>query len=232
MSVPKISIIIPTLNEEENIGRLLDYVDSNCADAEVIVVDGGSTDRTCDMVGERARFVTGLRGRGRQLNLGASRSRGEILWFLHADCLPHAQSFRAIMDVTSKQSVVGGGFRYSFFDERMRFRIFCWWSNLKNVVSRRVFGDMGIFVRREVFFEMGRFPNTRLMEDFEFGRRLKRYGRVKILPHRLKTSARDWHREGFMRKIAKDFLVKLAYLCNAPDERLYRWYYGGEYEPD
>lgn len=88
-----------------------------------------------------------------------------------------------------------------------------------------VYGDMGVFVRREVFNALGGFREPRLMEDYEFARRLRKAGAIRILPQQITTSARDWRRTGPLRKILKDSLIKTGYNLGVPSDTLYKWYY-------
>lgn len=221
----RLSIIIPTLNEESYIKPLLDYLSCYFPQSELIVVDGQSSDQTLTLASSRANCLSCNPGRGRQLNFGAAQSSGEILWFIHADCLPHMESETAIRLALQDQQVVGGGFEYFYRDDQWPLSIVARASNLKNRIRKQVYGDMGIFVRREVFERMSGFTQPDLMEDFDFGRRLRKEGKIAILKEKMATSIRDWQREGFIRKLLKDSSIKFAHLLGVDNRRLYQWYY-------
>ena len=159
------------------------------------------------------------------MNLGASVARGDLLWFLHSDCRPDAASINAIMELMCDRSVVGGAFQYRFADRSWPYSIISRLSNLKNRLIGRIYGDMGIFVRRSVFIELGGFAEMMLMEDMEFSKRLKNYGKVAILNPKIVTSNRDWVKEGIFRKLIKDSFIKWAYKFGTENITLYKWYY-------
>ncbi len=221
-----ISIIIPTLNEEKNLGFLLHYIKQNFNSCEIIVVDGGSSDKTVEIAQEFATVVFSPKGRGKQLNAGAKNATGDILWFLHADTTPHIESIKLIQSNMLDKNIVGGGFAYNLGSTSMALKFISWFSNQKNRLLKRIYGDMGIFVRREIFNKIDGFPESLLMEDFEFSRRLKRIGKILILPQQIKTSPRDWYKEGFTKKVIKDTCIRMAYCMNVDDQKLYNWYYG------
>src|SRR4051794_38510034 len=109
---PALSIIIPTFNEEHSITSTLDAVAGLRGPVEVIVVDGGSRDRTLAILRERgARVMTSERGRGSQMRAGASAARGHVFWFLHADTIPPEGAADEILDALSQdEGIVGGNF--------------------------------------------------------------------------------------------------------------------------
>ena len=225
-SLNRISIIIPTLNETACIGELLKKCTDEFQPYELIVIDGGSVDNTVEIAQQYAEVYITSKGRGHQLNFGAQQSSGDILWFLHADTLPHPQSMTAIENLLHDENIIGGAFEYNLTSNNIWLRFFSHYSNFKNKLFNRVYGDMGIFIRRDVFEKMNGFKESMLMEDYAFGRELKTHGRIKILPHKIETSPRDWYKEGFIRKICKDTIIKFAYKYKIENQKLYNWYYG------
>jgi glycosyltransferase involved in cell wall biosynthesis len=115
-----LSIIIPTLNEAENIGPLLGYLRRLDPEAELIVSDADSSDGTAERGRPLARIVLAPPGRGVQMNAGARVASGEVLWFVHADCRPHPDSPRSLRDALSDPALVGGGFTYRLDCEGLR----------------------------------------------------------------------------------------------------------------
>ena len=225
-----LSIVIPALNEADFLDSLLPYLIEIAPEAELVIADGGSTDGTREIASQYGKVVISPRGRGQQLNFGAACATRDVLWFLHADCRPHKDSVKAIESSLMDGSYRAGGFEYEFFEPDWRFRLLAWHSNIKNRIKRQLYGDMGIFVRRELFFRMKGFRQAHLMEDFDFGRRLRRQGQVVILPLKMQTSSRDWHRTGIIRKIIKDAFIRTAFLMKTDERTLYRWYYGSQHE--
>ena len=172
-----ISIIIPTLNEERSLPSLLNAIGQQGADYEVIVVDGGSQDRTLDIARDHeVRTLVSPPGRGAAMCIGASASRGEVLLFLHADSTLQSGALDRISEVLSADaSIIGGNFRL-VFDAGTRFSR--WLTRFCAVIRMlgHYYGDSGIFVRRSVYDTLGGFRPMPVMEDWEFVRRLERFG--------------------------------------------------------
>ena len=218
---------MPTLNEADNLERLLPALHERCPEAEVIVVDGGSADATREVA---ARFphvalVTSPRGRARQMNAGAQEARGDTLLFLHADTrLPNGAG-AAIAAALDDPGVVGGRFDVSFDSPRAVFRMIAFFMNVRSRWSGISTGDQAIFVRRSIFDAMGGYPDIVLMEDIELCRRLKRRGRLVALRMRVTTSARKWEREGALRTMALMWGLRFLYMVGVSPDRLHGWYY-------
>lgn len=173
----KISVIVPTLNEELHLERLLRHLKTFPHIIETIVCDGGSVDKTREIALENgAVFTKTIANRGVQMNAGAAVSSGEILWFLHADTIPSKSSTRKMVQAARNPRICGGNFRLRF-DTRSRG------THLVENIARVLrffgvyYGDSGIWVRRETFDEIGGFENWPLFEDYDFVRRLEFFAR-------------------------------------------------------
>ncbi len=222
-----LSVIVPVLNEAENIPRLLSALQEACPQAEAIVVDGGSQDGTREAVRRFSgvRLILSRQGRAHQMNAGAAEARGRILLFLHADTWLPLGAAEAVQEACRNPLVVGGRFDVRFDSPRPAFRVIAAFMNIRSRVSGIFTGDQAIFVRREAFEALGGFPEIPLMEDVEFSRRLKRAGQLACLQVEATTSARKWEREGVGRTALLMWSLRLLHALGVSPERLHRWYY-------
>jgi rSAM/selenodomain-associated transferase 2 len=224
----RLSIIIPALNEAQNLARVLPELTAREAGAEVIVVDGGSDDDSAQLVARvpDVRWTTAPRGRARQMNAGALVARGDVLLFLHADTSLPAGAGAAILAALADPDVVGGRFDVRLDSRRHLLALVAWMMNCRSRLTGISTGDQAIFVRRAAFDALGGYADIPLMEDVELTRRLKRRGHLAALRLRVSTSARKWEREGVVRTIALMWALRLAYTLGVSPVRLHRWYYG------
>lgn len=190
----KISVIIPVFNEEKTIGtmvaQLKEYVlpEDN---ADIIFVDGGSTDRTLSLLGSDFRVISSDKGRGIQLNIGASCSSGDVLFFLHCDSLLPKDFIDEIRHCMMKHSF--GCFGVKFASRNVFMLSNRLISNHRAFVRGIPFGDQGMFIERELFFETGMFPEMPFMEDYAYSLKLRRYGiKPGMTRKRIVSSARRY----------------------------------------
>lgn len=221
-----ISVVVPTLNERDQLPRLLqDLAALRREGIELILVDGGSSDATRAIAaGQVDQVIVTAPGRAAQMNAGARAARGDILWFLHADSrvVPAAGAAlgRACAD----------GARWGRFDVRLSgrrwpFRIIERMMNLRSCVSGLATGDQGIFVSRELFSAVGGFPDQPLMEDIALSKALRRHGAPCCIRHpRLVTSSRRWEMRGIWRTVWLMWRLRLDYALGATPHRLARRY--------
>ena len=218
----RIAVVVPTLDEEEAVSRLLG--DAGRHADELVVSDGGSVDGTREVAAATgARVVTGARGRGGQLNRGAAAARGDVLVFLHADTRLPEGAAEAIRGAVAA-GAVGGGFLVRFDDERWVMRLGARLINLRTRLTRLPLGDQAQFATREAFERLGGFADWPVLEDLDFMRRLGRVGRVEVLRPRVVTAARRFNAGGPVRTVARNWLIWLLYLLGVPPPRLARLY--------
>ena len=217
-----ISIIIPTLNEAEVIAATLQALAPlRARGAEVIVVDGGSTDDTAARARTGADLVlSAQRGRALQMNAGAARAGGTILLFLHADSVPPREADTLIVDGLNRTRRNWGRFDVRIAGSHPLLRVVERAMNLRSRWTGIATGDQGIFVTRSLFEAAGHFPEIALMEDIALSKRLKRFGAPLCLRHRVRASGRRWERHGMMRTILLMWRLRLAYSLGADPDRL------------
>jgi rSAM/selenodomain-associated transferase 2 len=220
----KISVIVPALNEEKTIGAALGAL-LPLAPHEIIVVDGGSEDRTAEICASfDVRVLHSDRGRARQMNLGAAQASGDVLLFLHADSRLPRTALADISAALVDSRCPGGRFDVELQGSHPMLKIIAALINARSRASRVGTGDQAIFVRRQVFECLGGYPDVPLMEDIALCRALKRLGGVACLRSRVVTSARRWESDGVWRTILRMWLLKLLYLAGVPPARLKQFY--------
>jgi rSAM/selenodomain-associated transferase 2 len=225
LPAPTLSIIIPVLNEAAGIAALLQSLQGLRAEgAEIIVADGGSADATIQLALPLAdQVMTAPQGRASQMNAGAAIARAPVLLFLHADTqLPET----ALMLVTQ---AIQRGRQWGRFDVRISgtasgLGLIASMMNLRSRLSGIATGDQAIFVRRDVFKQVGGFPDLPLMEDISFSRQMKRLGRPACLSEKVITSGRRWEKHGVLRTILLMWSLRLRFFFGADPADLAREY--------
>lgn len=215
----EVTVVIPALNEAGVLPRTLEALRTAEADLQVIVVDGGSTDGTPDLARAfpEVRFLSSPKGRGRQMNAGAAVASGEILWFLHADTRVTPEGIREMRERMRDPSVVGGAFRFAVDSPRARYRWLERGVRFRSGFLGLPYGDQALFVRREVFRQLGGFPDWPLMEDVALVRSLRRAGGFALLSEPALTSARRWEREGILSTSTRNlWLVTTCLMGRSP----------------
>jgi len=194
----QVSIVIPVFNEASLIRPFLSNLRERARGAEIIVVDGASTDGTdqlaqgfCDKV-----IQSSERSRARQMNLGADAARGDIFWFLHADAKVPLESLNEIGRIMRDPQICGGFFRIRWPAAPAVYRLTDSFAHYSGLLLRMRCGDHGMFCRRSAFVEAGGFPDVPLMEDVEFFRRLRRCGRIVCSNKRIAASPRRYETVG------------------------------------
>ena len=223
----KLSVIIPVLNERACLVGTLDAVRRGLPGAEVVAVDGGSTDGSREWLLQQGdvRLVDSARGKGPQQNAGAAGAAGDTLLFLHADCKVPADAASRLAAALSDPRVAGGGYFVRFEERRpLSLGVLAFAMNVRLKVLRRCFGDQALFVRRDVFEHIGGFPDWPLFEDFELVRRVKQLGKFGVITAPVTISARRFLENGVWRTVLLVFLLQIGYYLGISPARLKRWF--------
>ena len=224
---PLVSVLIPTVDEERELPRLLDHVAELEGRWEVIVSDGGSRDATQRMAREhrsRPRVIEQRGGRAAQLNAAACAATGDVLLFLHADSRLPANAYRSLADACKRPEVAGGNFALRF-DGGGAFE------HLLGAVYRLqrrhgyYYGDSSVWVLRTIFDALGGYREIPIMDDYDFVRRLERSGaETRCLPGPATTSSRRWRALGIPRTVLAWFAIRWLYVAGVSPARLARLY--------
>lgn len=239
--VLKISFILPVLNEAvmvvEQLQRLQPY---RRLGHELVVVDGGSQDQTLSQASSLADIaVSSPAGRGRQMNRGAELASGEVLLFLHVDTvLPAAAASRieaacgagSVINSAKKTADDVAGFRWGWFDVRLSnpawsYRMIARSMNLRARMTSVCTGDQAMFVQRQLFDEVGGFPQLPLMEDVAMSKILRRVAKPRCIADAVETSSRRWEANGLFRTMLLMWQLRLLFFLGVSPSRLVKRYY-------
>ncbi len=222
----KISIIIPVLNEAKYIGELLRYLQENSLTkniSEILVVDGGSTDGTTEIASDFGAIVLhSKKGRAKQMNYGAWRAKGKILYFLHADTFPPKNFDKHILNAAAK-GTEAGCFRMQFDSSNKFLSFFSWFSRINHKICRG--GDQSLYVTQRLFRKTKGFnENYIIYEDSEFIGRLYKKTNFLVLSQRVITSARKYKQRGTVKLQFHFGVIHLKNLMGAGPDTLYEYY--------
>ncbi len=221
-----ITIIIPVLNEEKHIGKLLVYLKENSTPsqiAEVLVVDGHSSDQTVQIARNAGATVfQAPKGRAKQMNYGAKKAKGDILYFLHADTFPPKDFDNHIISALS-QNHRSGCFQMRFDSNSILLRFFAWFTRFNHKICRG--GDQSLFITKELFDRIeGYNEDYWIFEDNEMIGRIYQKTDFKILPHPVETSARKYQKNGVLKLQYHFGVIHLKNFLGAGPEKLHDYY--------
>jgi len=217
-----ISIIIPTLNESENLPRLLDFIEAHRDErlTDIIVADAMSQDNTLDIARAYPTIALACQSKGRscQMNQGAKLAKGEVLYFIHADTLPSANFLDDICDALDEGYDLGS-YRSSFTSNDIRMKVNAFFTRFDLPWCRG--GDQTLFVTRELFDRVGGFDeNYKIMEDFEFLDRARKLGRFKIMPDSAVISTRKYEENSYFQVNVANLVVFIMFRMGASQQKM------------
>jgi rSAM/selenodomain-associated transferase 2 len=225
----RISVVVPSWRDAENLERLLPELARRHGIAETIVVDAsgdGKAERIALSSG--ATFITSSTpNRGEQMNLGAAAASGDVIVFQHSDTNLDDAHLTAIQAALADPNIIGGAFFRKFDGRHPRLM---WLESVARFLTRHggtLYGDQSIFVRRDAFRELGGFAKIPLMEDVEFSKRLRAAGKIAVLDPPVQSSARRHLRKGAWRTSIQNGLFIVLYNLGVSPHTLHRWYYSG-----
>ncbi len=227
-----ISVVIPTLNAEPNLGRCLAALIPATLEGvvrQVVIADGGSTDNTAKIADHAgADLIETDPGRGHQLLAGVKRARSPWILVLHADTFLEpgwesaAANFMESVDL-GRRRVGAAAFQFALDDDGVLPRILESSVSLRATLAKRPYGDQALLIPRRLYDEIGGYKPLEIMEDLDIVRRLGRR-RLTILRARALTSAERYNRDGYLKRIARNQACLLMYAVGVPNERIARFY--------
>jgi rSAM/selenodomain-associated transferase 2 len=220
----RISVIIPFLNEENQLKETILSVLKESGESEIIAVDGGSTDNSRSIVEgfEQVQLIEAAKGRSLQMNGGAALASGEVLLFLHADTKLPVNGWKKIEEVMQQQAVVGGSFYLKFDHPHWLLKLYSRISRINHPLF--TYGDHAIFIRRSVFEEVNGYKPIPFMEDIEIQQRLRKRGKFRKLKMGVTTSSRRFIEAGIGKQMATDILLVCLYHLGVSPTWMKRFY--------
>ncbi len=220
-----LSVIIPTYNESEHIQRVIRQLKkSNHTNVEIIISDGGSNDETEFKATELGvSFYRSLqKGRAQQLNYGASKSKGDILYFVHADTLPPESFYEDILEATGNGYPIGC-YRFKFDSDKKMLKVNAYCTRFDRLMCRG--GDQSLFITRALFDQLdGYCEKHKIMEDYDIIIRAKKLSDFKIIPKNVVVSARKYEHNNYFKVNIANLIVFLMFYAKMDHEKIIKVY--------
>lgn len=219
-----ISIITPIYNEESILSCHSHYFLNLSKQTELIFVDGGSTDRSVEIAAQYGKVLQTQKGRALQMNYGARVARGDVFFFLHADNFISQKTLDSITGRMTDGALIGGCLSQRINKKGVVYRFLETHGNIRAKMTKIFYGDQGIFVEKEVFINIGGFPEVPIMEDVLFTKVLRTKGPTVVLRDTIVASPRRWEKHGLLQTVLIHNMVTILFLMKVPLHRIKRLY--------
>lgn len=222
----KVSIIIPVLNEEKHIEKCIADLQVSCAGGhEIIFVDGGSVDKTLALISRHSHctVMSSVRGRAKQMNAGAMKASGDVLLFLHVDTKLPVGTI-SLLEENLVSDKKWGRFDVRLSGTKVIFRVIETMMNWRSRLTSVSTGDQVIFISRELFKQVGEYPDLPLMEDIAISKNLRQLSKPVCIDEKVITSSRRWEENGIMKTVFLMWQLRFLYFIGVPAEKLIRRY--------
>ena len=219
-----ISIVVPVYNEESALYKTSPNLQRLSSEAELIFVDGGSTDRSVDIACQLGKVFHSKKGRAIQMNYGVIQAKGDILLFLHADNIISPDTLEMIERKILKDGYIGGCLTQRIDNRAFIYRLIEWQGNIRARITKEFYGDQGIFVKKDTFLKIEGFPEAPIMEDVLFTKKLRKCDKTVVLPDKILVSARRWEKKGVIKTLFLFNLIILLFWLKVPLDRIKQLY--------
>ncbi len=219
-----ISIVVPIINEEEVLSRDFSGFAELSRASELVFVDGGSSDKSVALASKCGTVFVSEKGRAQQMNTGARKARHDILLFLHADNAIVPKAIESIEKEIREGQTLGGCLTQRIDKQGFIFRLIEWQGNNRARRTKIFYGDQGIFVRKDVFAQLGGFPDVPVFEDVLFTQKLKGQGKTAVLPDKIMVSPRRWEKCGILRTMLLFNTFLMMFKLGYPLEKIQKGY--------
>ena len=224
--IKRLSIIIPTLNESNNLPLLLSDLSEINSQSEILIIDSTSTDKTKDiaLINGTKFYKLNKKNRGLQLNYGAEKAKGEWLLFIHADSRLKFNWSRKVMDISKRDSNFIYYFNFKVNNKSFSYRFLEFFVNLRCFLFKTPYGDQGLLISKKNFKTYGGYKTIPLMEDFDFINRINKRN-LKSLRIPIFTSSRKWDEVNFVLQSLKNWHLRKLMRKDYSINRIYKKYY-------
>ena len=211
-----ISVIVPIYNEAKALSKNTPFFEKLTHQAELIFVDGGSTDEGVQIAGRYGKILHSKKSRAIQMNRGAGAAQSDVLFFLHADSTISINTLNSIEEKINNYGFIGGCLRQRIEKTGIAYRFIENFGNIRAGITKVFYGDQGIFVRKDTFLKINGFPEVPIMEDVLFTKRLRRLGNTSVLSDKIFVSSRRWEKKGIARTVFLYSLINILFYLKFP----------------